>query len=86
MGNIYYYKTASDIWVFSSCRKYEAKKAVDYLRRLRSEGYRVERLYLDVPEHFEFIKALFFNKDYWDGRSWQDEYEERPLLYIKTKK
>lgn len=78
---IYYYKTSSDIWVFSTCRKIEARKAIDYLFRLRGEGNMIEKLYLNIPEHFEFIKAAFFTPDYWIGRTWQDEYEERPLLY-----
>lgn len=79
MTIVYYYKTASDIWVFSTCRKLQARDAVDYLRRLRDDKVHVEKLYLNVPEHFEFIKRAFFNDDYWSGRSWQDEYEEKPI-------
>ena len=76
---IYYYKTSSDTWVFSTYVKRDARKAVEYLRMLRRMKKEVVRLYLDVPDDFEFIKRVFFNKDYWEGRSWQDEYEERPL-------
>lgn len=78
MDKIYYYKTASDTWHFSTGRSLDAMRGNDYLRTLRRNNV-VEKLYLDVPEHFETIKRNFRTTGYWSGRTWQDEYEEKPI-------
>ena len=78
MEPIYYYKTISDTWHFSTGKSLDAMSGNDYLRRLRRSGD-VEKLYLDVPEHFEIIKKRFRTPDYRRGRSWQDEYNEEDL-------
>jgi hypothetical protein len=43
-----------------------------------SLGDDVWQLHLDDPEDFNDIKRGFFSKEYWEGRSWQDEYNEKP--------
>lgn len=78
MKPIYYYKTVSDTWHISNGMSLGAREANGLLHNMRRTRS-VVRLYLDVPEHFEIIKDLFFNKDYWEGRSWLDEYNEKPL-------
>lgn len=77
METIYYYKTASDIWHFSTGVTRSAQKGCDYLRMLRYAKKKVERLYLNEPADFAVIKAHFGSPEYWRGRTWQDEYEER---------
>ena len=76
MEPIYYYKTASDIWHFSTGESLPALKGNELQRKLRNSGKRVIRLYLNVPEHFEIIKSIYKTPDYWRNRTWQDEYEE----------
>lgn len=77
METIFYYKTASDIWHFSTGVSKEATKAVQYKRMLEKMRKQVVRLYLNVPEHFELIKANYRTPDYWARRTWQEEYEEQ---------
>jgi len=78
METIYYYKTISDTWHISNGMSLEAREANSFLHKIRKTRS-VVRLYLDVPEHFEIIKKNFHSPEYWEGRSWQDEYEEEPL-------
>lgn len=77
METIYYYKTASDIWHFSTGVEKEASRAVQYKRMLEYSKRKVIRLYLNVPEHFDIIRENFYTPGYWKSRTWQDEYEER---------
>lgn len=78
METIYYYKTISDIWHFSTGVSRNAPKACDYLRMLRYAKKNIIKLYLNEPRDFETIKEHFYSPEYWDGRTWQDEYEEKP--------
>ena len=75
MEKIYYYKTISDTWNFSTGVSLGARKANEYLQKLRRTN-NVEKLYLNEPKHFELIKSVFFTQNYWNGRTWQDEYYE----------
>ena len=78
MGPIYYYKTISDTWHISNGMSLEAREANEFLHKV-GRARSVVKLYLNVPEHFEIIKEQFRTPDYWKGRTWQDEYNERPL-------
>lgn len=77
MEKVYYYKTASDTWHFSTGVVKDALRGSQYKRMLEYAGRKVEKLYLNVPDHFDKIKTLFHSRSYWDGRTWMDEYEER---------
>lgn len=44
--------------------------------RIFSEGDDVWQLHLDNPEDFEIIKQHFFTPDYWEDRSWVEEYND----------
>ena len=76
METIYYYKTISDTWHFSTGVSRDASKAVEYMRMLRQKKTNVRRLYLDIPEDFEMIKRLYRTPEYWSKRTWKDEYNE----------
>lgn len=77
METIYYYKTASDIWHFSNGVTKEARTGSEYKRMMEYAKRKVVRLYLNVPDQFEIIKEKFRTPEYWVGRTWEDEYEER---------
>lgn len=84
MGNtIYYYKTSSDTWHFSTGVSKDAFTGSLYKRDLERGGKKVEKLYLNIPEHFEIIKKNYRTPEYWAGRTWIDEYEES-FLFIVT--
>lgn len=76
MDTIYYYKTVSDTWHFSTGVTRDARRAVDYLRMLRYAKKQVVKLYLNNPDDFSVVKTQFYSPEYWAGRSWQDEYNE----------
>ena len=77
METIYYYKTISDTWHFSTGVVRNAQKGVEYLRMLRCGCKKdVQRLYLNDDKDFEKIKEVFYTPSYWEGRTWIDEYNE----------
>ena len=45
--------------------------------RIFSEGDDIWQLHLDDEEDFNDIRRAFFSPEYWAGRSWQDEYNEK---------
>lgn len=82
MRNIYYYKKENGDWVFSipdenggrSTALNDERSGNVFFRLLVKKGAELSRLYLDIPEDFETIKELFFGREYWEGRTWQNEY------------
>ena len=69
---IYYYKTISGTFHFSSGVVKPEDKAGQYLRMLRYANYPVEQLHLDNPEDYNVICNLFNIH----GKTWQDIYNE----------
>lgn len=77
MKKLYYYKIACGDWVFSpNIVMSNERAAVSNLISHRKDGYVTWRLYLDIPEDFEAIKKLFFTPDYWENKTWQDEFNK----------
>ena len=71
---IYYYKNNLGRWYFEGENKgYCELQGEQHFSNLRKKGYELERLYLDNPEDFKKIKAVFKDEDYWRNRSWVDE-------------
>lgn len=70
--SMYYFKTVSDIWHFSDGETLPAIQGVEKKLELQRKGIRVERLYLNVPEHFELIRQTYPNV----GSDWKKIYWE----------
>ena len=45
--------------------------------RIFSDGDDIWQLHLDDPEDFNDIRRTFYTPRYWEGRTWQDEYNEK---------
>lgn len=71
----YYYKRNSGEWVFENEKILKDREAIELLLKKRKEGYTTWRLYLDLKEDFERIKSIFFNPEYWENTTWEEEAE-----------
>ena len=74
MEKVYYYRRGSGAWVFPDCILTDEREGVKHLIAKRKAGAYTNKLYLDIPEDYETIKQNFFTPDYWEGRTWEDEY------------
>ncbi len=73
MQTIYYYKNVDDVFVFSDGTELSGPKASYHIRVLQKGGADVVRLYLDVEDDWETLKAEF-DPNIWVGKTWQDVY------------
>jgi hypothetical protein len=76
METVYYYKNIDDEFVFSDGQRLTGPKASYHIRVLQKAGKSVERLYLDVEEDWDTLKAEF-EPEHWIGKTWQDVYMNR---------
>lgn len=70
---LFYYKRLTGSWVFPDGVFTDEREALKHLISKRKAGLTVWRLYLDIPEDFELIKANFFTPDYWSNTTWEKE-------------
>lgn len=72
-----FYRTSKNV-VLEPGERIPFNRWASRLMGIFSLGDDVWQLHLDDPEDFNDIKRGFFSKEYWEGRSWQDEYNEKP--------
>lgn len=75
---ISYYRTGDGSWVFEPGQRFSPIGGREHILRILTQGDDVWQLHLDNEEDFRNIRKAFFTTDYWDGRSWQDEYNAKP--------
>ena len=69
----FYYKRGNGDWVFQD-GVFDELDGLNHLILKRRAGLEVCKLYLD--KDFEEIKKHFFTPDYWNNKTWQQEYEQ----------
>lgn len=82
MKKLYYYKIGCGDWIFAPnlCMSND-RDAITNLIKHRKEGYVAWRLYLDQPDDFELIKKMFFTPEYWENKTWQEEFNKQGRKY-----
>ena len=75
---IAYYATKHHV-VFEPGIAIPLKEWEDYAKGIQRCGDRVMPLCLDAD--FDAIRKAFFGPNYWEGRTWQDEYLEKEPKY-----
>lgn len=74
MNLMFYYKTLTS-WMFEKDdKRYSTEEGEKHLSELRNSGITMRRLYLDYAPDFKVIKECFFNHEYWENKTWQEEY------------
>ena len=71
-----YYRTAQSV-VLEPGERIAQDKWPGRLAEIISNGDDVWQLHLDNPEDFNDIRRTFYTQRYWEGRTWQDEYNEK---------
>ena len=71
-----FYRTARNV-VLEPGERIPLRHWPGRLTQIFSAGDDVWQLHLDDPEDFNDIRRAFFSNDYWAGRTWQDEYNEK---------
>ena len=75
---IAYYATRSG-YIFEPGIRVKAKDFDEYVKGIRKAGDEVLPVSLD--EDFDIIRKAFFGPGYWEGRTADDEYQEKPPRY-----
>lgn len=68
-----FYRTAHSVVVEPGLR-FSLREWPMHVARIFANGADVWQLHLDNPEDFDNIKKRFFTKEYWDNRTWVEEY------------
>lgn len=71
-----FYRTSGHV-VIEPGERVPFKRWAGRLMRIFANGDDVWQLHLDDPEDFNDIRRGFFSPEYWSGRTWQDEYNEK---------
>lgn len=71
-----FYRTAEHV-VLEPGIRIQLRKWAGRLSQIFASGNDVWQLHLDNPEDFNDIRRSFFDASHWDGRTWQDEYNEK---------
>lgn len=74
-----FYRTANNV-VLEPGERIPLRDWPARVSRIFSNGDDVWQLHLDLQEDFNDIRRGFFSQDYWESRTWEDEYNEKQQL------
>ena len=75
---IAYYAT-KHFFVFEPGIRVKKEQAAEYVKGIREAGDDV--LYLRLDADFGSVRQCSFGPNYWAGRTWEDEYQEKAPNY-----